>query len=89
MKAHFSAQESHVEVNKGHGRIEKRVVSISRDLKEIPDWPGLKTLIQVQSERRYRRGGIERQEKETRYCITSLLANALQVHVPDPNHRLP
>lgn len=76
VKANFSAQESHVEVNKGHGRIEKRVVSISRDLKDIPDWPGLKTLIQVQSERRYPRGGVERLEKETRYYITSLEASA-------------
>jgi len=76
VKANFVAQESHVEINKGHGRIEKRVVSISRDLTEIPDWPGLKTLIEVQSERRYRRGGIEKLEKETRYYISSLETTA-------------
>ena len=76
VKANFSPQESYVEVNKGHGRIEKRVVNISRDLSGIPDWPGLKTLIQVQSERRYSRGGKERVEQETRYYITSLEASA-------------
>ena len=47
----FQAQQTSQQVNLGHGRIEKRRVSISHDLTGVPDFPGLKTLIRVQSER--------------------------------------
>ncbi len=50
VKAKFQAQETVIQVNKGHGRIEKRRVTISPNLSRIPDFPGLKTLIRVVSE---------------------------------------
>ena len=49
VKANFQAEETVKQVNKGHGRIEKRTVSISQNLDGIPVFPGLKTLIQVVS----------------------------------------
>ncbi len=43
----FQAQQTVQQIDKGHGRIEKRTVSISYQLDGIPDFPGLQTLIRV------------------------------------------
>ena len=48
--AKFQAQATTQQTNKGHGRIEKRTVSISHILDGIPDFPGLQTLMRVHSE---------------------------------------
>ena len=53
VKGCFKSQQSAQKINKGHGRIEKRTVSITQDLTDIPKFPGLKTLIRVESERQY------------------------------------
>lgn len=50
VQAHFQAQQTVHQLNKGHGRVEKRTVRSSHRLDELPDFPGLQTLIQVQSE---------------------------------------
>jgi predicted transposase YbfD/YdcC len=63
-------------MNKGHGRIEKRTVSISHRLDEIPDFPGLQTLIQVQSERQVHRASMIEVSTETRYYIASFTETA-------------
>ena len=63
-------------MDKGHGRIEKRSVSICRDLTNIRDWPGLKTLIRVESERAELGADMIVVTQETRYYITSLLEDA-------------
>jgi len=76
VEANFQAQETVTQVNKGHGRIEKRTVSISRDLTGIPDFPGLKTLIRVVSKRQVIRGKWLEASTETRYYVTSLLEAA-------------
>ena len=47
--ANFQPQATTQQINKGHGRIEKRTVSISHLLEGIPDFPGLQTLIRVES----------------------------------------
>lgn len=49
--AKFQAQATTQQTNKGHGRIEKRTVTISHILDGIPDFPGLQTLMRVHSER--------------------------------------
>lgn len=51
VETHFQPQQSAQQLNKGHGRIEKRTVSITHRLDGIPDFPGLQTLIRVESER--------------------------------------
>ncbi len=73
---HFEAQQSDYQINKGHGRIEKRTVSISHQLEHIPKFPGLKTLIRVQSERHVYRANIIEISKETRYYVSSLVESA-------------
>jgi predicted transposase YbfD/YdcC len=72
----FKPQQSLKKMNKGHGRIEKRTVSISHDLTGIPKFPGLKTLIRVESERQVYRANIIEYSTETRYYLASFVDTA-------------
>lgn len=76
VKANFQAEETVKQVNKGHGRIEKRTVSISQNLDGIPVFPGLKTLIQVVSERQVYRATVIELSTETRYYVASFTDTA-------------
>jgi predicted transposase YbfD/YdcC len=71
VKTHFQPEQSDFQMNKGHGRIEKRTVSISYQLDGIPDFPGLQTLIRVESERQVHRADIIEVSTETRYYLAS------------------
>lgn len=71
VQAQFKPEQSDFTMNKGHGRIEKRTVSISQSLAGIPDFPGLKTLIRVESERQIFRANIIEVSTETRYYVAS------------------
>jgi len=74
--AQFQAQQTLHHINKGHGRIEKRTVSISHVLHCIPDFPGLQTLIRVESERQVHRATIIEVSTETRYYVASWIDTA-------------
>jgi len=76
VQANFVAQASYTDLSKGHGRLEKRVVSLCTTLEHIKPWPGLKTLVRVESERQFKHGGQFRRETETRYYIASFLESA-------------
>jgi predicted transposase YbfD/YdcC len=76
VKANFQAEQTVKQVNKGHGRIEKRTVSISHNLDKIPNFPGLKTLIRVLSERQVRRATVVEVSTEVRYYIASFIDTA-------------
>ena len=76
VQANFVAQTSYTELSKGHGRQEKRVVSLCTTLDDIKAWPGLKTLVRVESQRHFKKGGQLRLETETRYYIASFLESA-------------
>lgn len=52
------------------------MVSICTQLDGITPWPGLKTLIRVESQRRFKKGGHECLETETRYYVASFLESA-------------
>ncbi len=69
---------TNTQINKGHGRIEKRQVSICTPVDEIRFWPGLKTLIRVESLRQIIRHNLIEVETETRYYISSLSATAIE-----------
>lgn len=68
-------------INKGHGRLEiRRCWSISDPeylevVRERTRWPGLKTLVLIENERRMG----EKVEKKTQYYITSLENNAEKI----------
>ncbi|NEU84394.1 hypothetical protein [Nostoc sp. UIC 10630] len=72
VKANFIPEFTYEQINKGHGRIEKRHVSICQNLDGIRSWPGLSTLIQVKSERQVFTHNVIEVTHETRYYISSL-----------------
>lgn len=76
VQANFIPQESYFELDKGHGRLEKRTVSICTQLEGIKPWPGLQTLIRVDAQRQLKKGGQLRLETETRYYLASFCASA-------------
>lgn len=76
VKANFKSEQQYEQINRGHGRIEKRTVSICGTLDVIRDWQRLKTLIRVESERETR----YQVSHETRYYISSLTADALEFY---------
>lgn len=76
VQTHFQAQQTALQIYKGHGRIEKRTISISHLLDQIPAFPGLQTLIQVQSQRQVYRAKVIEVSTETRYYIASFIETA-------------
>ncbi len=76
VKANFTPEFTYEQINKGHGRIEKRRVSICPPLDSIRPWPGLTTLIRVESERQLLRHQFIEVTTETRYYISSLSTTA-------------
>lgn len=76
VKANFAAEASYVDISEGHGRLERRVVSLCTNLENIPEWPGLKALIRVESKRQFRKGGHPCLEIETRYYVASYIERA-------------
>jgi predicted transposase YbfD/YdcC len=76
LQANFQAQQTVQQINIGHGRIEKRTVSISHDLDGILDFPGQKTLIRVESQRQVHRATIIEVSTETRYYVASFIDTA-------------
>jgi predicted transposase YbfD/YdcC len=68
---------SHEDISKDHGRIEKRkctriILDRVNYFKEQDKWKGLKTIIQIESERTVK----DKTTKETRYYISSLKTTA-------------
>lgn len=79
VKTHFIAQQCHTDISQGHGRWEKRVVSLCTQLDNIKPWPGLHALIRVESERRFKIGGHQRQSTETPYYVASFIEPAAAI----------
>ena len=74
--AHFIPESTDFELNKGHGRIEKRTVSICHVPEGVRPWPGVQTIIRVESERQLTKGGLTIVMRQTRYYIASFCATA-------------
>jgi len=79
VKANFIPEFTYEQINKGHGRIEKRHVSICQNLDGIRSWAGLSTLIQVKSERQVFTHNVIEVTHETRYYISSLSETAQEL----------
>ena len=76
VETHFQPQQRIQQISKGHGRIEKRTVSITHRLDGILDFPGLQTLIRVESQRQVHRANIIEVSTETRYYVASFIDTA-------------
>jgi len=79
VQAHFQVEDSYTEFNKGHGRIEKRTVSICQTLNRVRPWAGLCTVIRVEATRNLLKGKhLFVGQPPTRYYISSLNETAQQ-----------
>jgi predicted transposase YbfD/YdcC len=76
VETNFIPESTYEQINKGHGRIEKRKVSICQTLDGIRPMPGLTTLIRVESERQRILHHFIEVTTETRYYISSLNTTA-------------
>lgn len=76
VQENFEPIQTHESNDVGHGRVEKRTVSISNQLDNIPEFPGLKTLIRIISYREVHRANIIETSVETRFYVSSLMASA-------------
>jgi len=79
VQKNFTPLDSVQDICKAHGRIEKRTVSISRATEGIREWPGLKTMIRVNSERQVIKAQVIEISTETRYYISSLNTNVQEL----------
>lgn len=72
---------SSMELDMGHGRIEKRTCHVIADTSWVcngEQWKGLQSLVKIESERYHKSNG--QTEKQTRYYISSLSADALKLN---------
>lgn len=76
VQANFTAQDTYKEIGKGHGRIEKRTVSICQSIDGLREWPGLQTIIRVESERQVIKAQFIEVTTQTRYYLSSLSVSA-------------
>jgi predicted transposase YbfD/YdcC len=76
IKQEFVVQETFEQVNKGHGRKEKRKVSVGQTSLNLTDWSGLNTIIKVESQRQNQ----QKIEVSTRYYISDLQETAEQFY---------
>lgn len=79
VQQYFTPLDSVQDICKGHGRIEKRTVSIGRTTEGIREWPGLKTQIRVNSQRQIIKAQVIEVSTETRYYISSLNTNVQEL----------
>lgn len=72
----FVPKDTFEQINKGHGRIEKRRVSIAQTHLNLTGWLAVKTIIKVESERQTK----HKIEFSTRYYISDLKETACQFY---------
>lgn len=78
---HDKAASSCVELDMGHGRIEKRTCHVIGDVSRVckaGEWKGLQSLVKIESERYHKSNGDT--QKEVRYYISSLEADAIKIN---------
>ncbi len=76
IQQHFHPEDTFEQIDKGHGRIEKRRVSLSPACLNLPDWLEMNTIIRVESQRQTK----NKREFSTRYYISDLKETAFQFY---------
>jgi predicted transposase YbfD/YdcC len=69
------------EIDCGHGRVERRRCAVLDDLtllEQASEWAGLRSLVRIEAERFHKASG--EVERETRYYISSLVADAARLN---------
>ena len=78
---HLGSEATDTKIDSGHGRVETRVCFVQSDLRCIEDakqWPGLRTLVRIESTRFMKKTGQKTQD--TRYYISSLPPDAAKIN---------
>ena len=75
----FVPEQEYLDISKGHGRVERRVTQVCHQIENLPDWPGLHSLIRVQSTREQLMQDINVVTHETRYYICSFSESAAEI----------
>lgn len=81
------ATSSAVELDMGHGRIEKRTCHVISDTSWVckeGEWKGLQSLVRIESERYHKSNG--HAHKEVCYYISSLAADAAKINAAIRQH---
>ena len=78
-KQQFVPEQEYLDISKGHGRVERRLTQVCHHLENLPDWPGLQTLVRVQSTRELLLHDMNVVTHETRYYICSFSESAEQI----------
>ena len=84
---HDKAVSSSVELDMGHGRVEKRTCHVISDTSWVckeGEWKGLRSLVKIESERYHKSNG--HSQKEIRYYISSLAADAVKINAAIREH---
>lgn len=80
MEANFTATEQYQETVKSHGRIDHRTVSIGPTCEGLADWPSVRTVVRIESQRNVLKGGKYIVNKPfVRFFITSLNESAAEL----------
>ena len=75
----FVPEQEYLDISKGHGRVERRVTQVCHQIEPRPDWPGLHSVIRVQSTREQLMQEMNVVTHETRYYICSFSEIAAQI----------
>jgi predicted transposase YbfD/YdcC len=81
------AASSATELDMGHGRIEKRTCHVISDTSWVckaEEWEGLQSIIKIEAERYHKSNG--QTDKQTRYYISSLSADAVKINAAIREH---
>lgn len=76
VETHSQPQRRFQQINKRHRRIEKRTISIIQNIDGIPQFPGLRTLIKIHSERQVFHPTFLQVSHEVHYYIASFVETA-------------
>ena len=75
----FVPEQEYLDISKGHGRVERRVTQVCHHIENLPHWPGLHSVIRVQSTREQLLHDMYVLTHETRYYICSFSETAEKI----------
>ena len=78
VKQQFVPHQEHRELSKGHGRLECRVTQVCHQTENLPDWPGLRSVVRVEATREELLPDMIVVTHQVRYYICSVTETAAQ-----------
>ncbi|MGK7905918.1 MAG: ISAs1 family transposase [Synechococcus sp.] len=75
----IAPEQEYLEIGKGHGRVERRVTQVCHQIENLPDWPGLQSVIRVQFIREQLLHNMNVVTHKTRYYLCSFSENTAEI----------